>query len=102
MKSLDKIIKDAITAKKCKTGTREVVKSIKGSKLIILTKSIPSTMKSKIISEATDAAIPFLTYDGSSMAFGRICNKPFRVSAISLKIGDDDDIRNIVSTNKGA
>jgi large subunit ribosomal protein L30e len=100
MKSLDKIIREALSANKCKIGTRDVLKSLKGSKLIILTRSVPSTIKSKIVSEASAASIPYITYDGSSISFGRKCNKPFRVSAISLKIGDVDDIQSILNANQ--
>jgi large subunit ribosomal protein L30e len=102
MKSLDKIIREALSANKCKIGTRDVLKSLKGSKLIILTRSVPSTIKSKIVSEASAASIPYIyiTYDGSSISFGRKCNKPFRVSAISLKIGDIDDIQSILNANQ--
>jgi len=75
MRNLEKIIKDALDAKKCKFGAREVMHSTKGSRLIVLTKSVSEAMKSKI------------------------CNRPFRVSAIALKIGDDDEIRNILEGN---
>jgi large subunit ribosomal protein L30e len=101
MKSLDKIIKEALSANKCKIGTRDVLKSLKGSKLIILSRSVPSTIKSKIVSDASAASIPYIIYDGSSLSLGRVCNKPFRVSAISLRIGDVNDIQSIVNPNHG-
>ena len=100
MKSLDKIIKEALSANKCKIGTRDVLKSLKGSKLIILTSSVPATIKSKIVSEASAASIPYITYAGSSISLGRKCNKPFRVSAVSLKIGDVEDIQGVLNANQ--
>jgi large subunit ribosomal protein L30e len=101
MKSLEKIIKEALSANKCKIGTRDVLKSLKGSKLIILSRSVPSTIKSKIVSDASAASIPYSIYDGSSLSLGRLCNKPFRVSAISLKIGDVNDIQSILNPDRG-
>jgi large subunit ribosomal protein L30e len=101
MKSLEKIIKEALDANKCKIGTRDVLKSLKGSKLIVLSQSIPSTIKSKIVSDASAASIPYMIYEGSSVSLGRICNKPFRVSAISLKIGDVNDIQTILNPGPG-
>ena len=101
MKSLEKIIKEALSANKCKIGTRDVLKSLKGSKLIILSRSVPSTIKSKIVSDASAASIPYIIYDGNSLSLGRLCNKPFRVSAISLKIGDVNDIQSILNPDRG-
>jgi large subunit ribosomal protein L30e len=101
MKSLEKIIKEALSANKCKIGTRDVLKSLKGSKLIILSRSVPSTIKSKIVIDASAASIPYIIYDGSSLSLGRLCNKPFRVSAISLKIGDVNDIQSILNPDRG-
>jgi ribosomal protein L30E len=40
MKNLEKTIKEAITSNKCKIGTRQVMGSIKGSKLIVLSNSL--------------------------------------------------------------
>jgi large subunit ribosomal protein L30e len=101
MKSLEKIIKEALDANRCKIGTRDVLKSLKGSKLIVLSRSVPSTIKSKIVSDASAASIPYIIYEGSSVSLGRICNKPFRVSAISLKIGDVNDIQTILKPGPG-
>ena len=99
MRNLEKIIKDALDVKKCKFGAREVTHSIKGSKLIVLTKSVSEAMKSKIIEQAQSTEVPIFDYNGNSLQLGKLCNRPFRVSAISLKIGDDDEIRNILEGN---
>jgi large subunit ribosomal protein L30e len=97
MKSLDKIIKEALSAKKCKIGTKDVLKSLKGSKLIILSLSVPSTIRSRIMNEASATSTPYIIYNGSSLSLGRICNKPFRISAISLKTGDVNEIKEILN-----
>ena len=98
MRNLEKIIKDALDAKKCKFGAREVLHSTKGSRLIVLTKSVSEAMKSKIIEQA-QSTVPIFDYNGNSLQLGKLCNRPFRVSAIALKIGDDDEIRNILEEN---
>ena len=99
MRNLEKIIKDALDVKKCKFGAREVLNSTKGSKLIVLTKSVSEAMKSKIFEQAQATEIPIFDYNGNSLQLGKLCNRPFRVSAIALKIGDDDEIRNILEGN---
>ena len=99
MRNLEKIIKDALDAKKCKFGAREVMHSTKGSRLIVLTKSVSEAMKSKIIEQAQSTEVPIFDYNGNSLQLAKLCNRPFRVSAIALKIGDDDEIRNILEGN---
>jgi large subunit ribosomal protein L30e len=97
MKNLEKTIKEAITSNKCKIGTRQVMGSIKGSKLIILSNSLLPKNKSKILEEAKSVQVPTLEYDGNSVQLGRLCNKPFRISALSLKIGKDNEIQEILN-----
>jgi large subunit ribosomal protein L30e len=97
MKNLEKTIKEAISSKKCKIGTREVMGSIKGSKLIVLSSSLIDDDKSKILEEANAANVPTLQYDGNSVQLGRLCNKTFRISTISLKTGNDNDIQQLLT-----
>jgi large subunit ribosomal protein L30e len=97
MKNLEKIIKEAISSNKCKIGTRQVMGSIRGSKLIVLSNSLMSRNKSKILEVAKSAQVPTLNYDGNSVQLGRMCNKTFRISALSLKIGDDYEIHELLS-----
>jgi large subunit ribosomal protein L30e len=97
MKNLEKTIKEAISSNKCKIGTREVMGSIKGSKLIILSDSLVEIDRSKILEEAKAAQVPTLPYNGNSVQLGRLCNKAFRISAISLKIGKDNEIQELLN-----
>ena len=97
MKNLDKTIKEAISSNKCKIGTREVLGSIKGSKLIVLSDSLMDMDRSKILDEAKAAQVPTLPYNGNSIQLGRLCNKTFRISAISLKIGKDNEIQELLN-----
>lgn len=97
MKNLEKTIKEAISSNKCKIGTREVMGSIKGSKLLVLSDSLMDTDKSKILEEAKAAQVPTLQYNGNSVQLGRLCNKTFRISAISLKIGNDNEIQELLN-----
>ena len=97
MKNLEKTIKDAISSNKCKIGTRQVMGSIKGSKLIVLSDSLIPGDKSKILEDAKNAQVPILPLNGNSVKLGKLCNKPFRISALSLRIGNDDEIQQLVN-----
>lgn len=97
MKNLEKIIKEAISSNKCKIGTRQVMGSIKGSKLIVLSNSLMPRNKSKILEDIKSTQVPMLNYDGNSVQLGRLCNKTFRISALSLRIGKDNEIQELLS-----
>ena len=96
MRTLEKVIKDAITADKYKSGVKEVLQSVKGSKLIIVSKSIDSEDGKKLEDQAKSANIPIYDYPGTSMQLGKLCNKPFRITAIAIKSGTAHAIRTIL------
>ena len=97
VKTLDKVIKDAISTNKYKCGTKQVLGSIKGSKLIVVSNTIPPDFRSKIESEANHENVPIYPFDGNSFRLGKLCNKPFRINAIALKSGTDAQINSILS-----
>jgi large subunit ribosomal protein L30e len=97
VKTIDKLLKDAIIANKYKCGTREVLQSIRGSKLIVLSGTVRSNVRSKIESEAKQDNVPVYPFDGNSFRLGKLCNKPFRINAIALKAGTDAQIDSILS-----
>jgi large subunit ribosomal protein L30e len=97
VKTIDKVIKEAFSANKYKCGTKEVLQSIKGSKLIVLSGTVGSNVRSKIESEARSEKVPVYAFDGNSFRLGKFCNKPFRINAIALKAGTDAEINSIIS-----
>ena len=101
MKTLEKVIKDAVAADKYKSGTKEVLQSVKGSKLIIVSKSIDPEDGKKLKDHAKSANVTVYDYPGTSMQLGKLCNKPFRIAAIAIKSGTADEISTIVSEKKG-
>jgi large subunit ribosomal protein L30e len=97
LKIIEKAIKNAISTNKYKTGTKEVFKSIKGSKLLVTSSSIPSKDRKKVEEYAKSFDIPIYNFEGNSVQLGKICNRPYRVTVISLKTGTNEEIDSIVS-----
>ncbi len=97
VRTLDKVLKDAIAANKYKCGTKQVLGSIKGSKLIVVSNTISPNFRSKVESEANQENVPIYPFDGNSFRLGKLCNKPFRINAIALKSGTDAQINSILS-----
>ena len=71
LKIIEKAIKNAISTNKYKTGTKEVFKSIKGSKLLVTSSSISSKDRKKIEEYAKSTNIPIYNFEGNSVQLGK-------------------------------
>jgi large subunit ribosomal protein L30e len=97
MKAIEKVIKDAVAANKYKSGMKEVLQSAKGSKLVIVSKSIESEDRAKLDEQAKAAGVAVYEFDGNSVQLGKLCNKPFRVTAIAIKGASDAEIKAVMA-----
>ncbi|MFB5630292.1 MAG: ribosomal L7Ae/L30e/S12e/Gadd45 family protein [Nitrosopumilaceae archaeon] len=99
-KTLEKALKDAKKEKKSIIGSKQVLNSLKNSKLIVLSQSAPKKMAEKIIEGAKKEKISTVQFEGSSVALGRLCGLQFRVSTISLTSVSDANIKSIMKESK--
>ena len=99
-KLLEKALKDAVKEKKCTLGAKEVLGSLKDSKLIIVSQSVQKKFSQKIEESAKSAKIPTVQFKGSSVALGRLCGLQFRVSTISITSLTDANIISILNENE--
>jgi large subunit ribosomal protein L30e len=97
VKTIDKVLKEALSTNKYKCGTKEVLQSIKGSKLIVLANTVRQDVRLKIQDGAKSENVPVYPFAGNSFRLGKLCNKPFRINAIALKGGTDAEINSILS-----
>lgn len=95
-KILEKSLRDARKEDKLTMGAKQVLNSVKNSKLIILSQSIKKEMLEKIESGANKEKIPLVNFQGTSVALGRLCGLQFRISTISFTSIDDASIKSIV------
>jgi large subunit ribosomal protein L30e len=95
-KILEKSLRDARKEEKLTMGTKQVLNSVKNSKLIILSQSIKKEMLEKIESDAKKEKIPLVNFQGTSVALGRLCGLQFRISTISFTSIDDASIKSIL------
>ena len=91
-KQLEKTLKDAIKEDNCIFGTKQVLGSMSKSKLVLISKSVPSHVSEKIEDNAKKSSISTLSYDDTSVNLGKLCGLQFRVSTISLTNIADADI----------
>jgi large subunit ribosomal protein L30e len=95
-KTLEKLLKDALKENKVIIGTKQVLDSIKNSKMIVLSQSMSKEMFVKIESDTQKGKIPLVNFQGTSVALGRLCGLQFRVSTISFTSLSDTNIKSIL------
>ena len=95
-KILEKILKDALKEDKITMGTKQVLNSMKNSKLIVLSQSVQKEMFAKIELDAKKEKIPLVNFQGTSVALGRLCGLQFRISTISFTSLSDANIKSIL------
>jgi large subunit ribosomal protein L30e len=95
-KILEKALKDALKEDKITMGSKQVLSSVKNSKLIVLSQSVTKETIEKIQSNAQKEKIPFVNFQGTSVALGRLCGLQFRISTLSFTSLTDTSIKSIL------
>jgi len=86
LKSIDKTVKEAVSSRKFKCGQKQALQSIKGSNLIVISRSTAHSSRLKLEEQAESSGVSIQEFDGNSIQLGKLCGKPFRVSVISFKV----------------
>jgi len=95
-KLLEKSLKDGIKENNCIIGSKQVLGSLKNSKLLVISESSKKNIFEKIQSNAKNAKVPTVEFKGSSIALGKLCGAPFRVSIVSFNTISDSNIKSIL------
>ena len=91
-KKLSKTLKEAAVSNRLKTGYKEVMQYIKGTKLIVLSTSLPVDSEAQLKKIAEESGIDVLKYSGNSVLLGRLCSVSYGTSVVSLKNVSDEEI----------
>lgn len=99
-KILEKTLKDAMNENTSILGSKQVLNSIKKSKLVILSQSASKTLIDKILEHTKKEKVSTLHFEGSSVALGRLCGLQFRVTTLSLTSLSDANITSIMKESE--
>jgi len=83
-KLLEKALTDAIKERKRTLGAKQIISSMKNSKLVVISQSVPTQTAKKIEDSALNINVPLIHFNDTSVILGKLCGLQFRVSAISL------------------
>ncbi len=90
---LQKVLKDALKGGKSAVGAKESIAGVKGSKGVLITRSIPPALGSKLRDEANKHNVPVVELQQSSAELARLVGRPYKVSAMALRNVSDSDVR---------
>ena len=68
------------------------------AKLVIIASNCPEPYRNEIITNAKLTGIPTYTYQGTSVDLGVACEKPFSISALSVKKEGNSEILKLAET----
>ena len=94
MIDIDKAIATAVKTGKVSFGANAAIQSAKTgkAKMIILAANCPKDIKEQIEYYGKLSKVPVMTYKGASMDLAEVCNKPFIISAVSIRETGDSEI----------
>ena len=99
-KILEKALTGAIKERKHTLGTKQVVSSMKNSKLVIISQSVSTETAKKIEESAQNDSVPLLHFIDTSVILGKLCGLQFRVSAISLNSLSNTNVQAILKEHE--
>ena len=85
-KLLEKALIDAIKERKRIIGVKQIMSSMENSKLVVISRSLPTNLTKKIEESAKNHNVPLIHFNDNSITLGKLCGLTFRVSAISLNL----------------
>ena len=94
MIDVNKAIVAAVKTGKVSFGTGAALQNAKTgkAKLIILAANCPKDIKEEIEYNCKLSNVPVMMFKGVSMDLSTVCNKPFIISALSVREAGDSDI----------
>jgi large subunit ribosomal protein L30e len=91
---LDTALAIAIKTGKVLFGANSTINSAMSGKvqLVVAASNCPKKTRTELEYHCRLSKIPFLTYPKTGLELGRVCNKPFAVSALAIRDPGDSDI----------
>ncbi len=96
MALLSKVLKDSMKGGKSSLGAKESITSMKGSKAVLCTRSLPPGLGSRLREEAVKEGVPIVELPHSSAELARLVGRPYKVSAMALRGVSDADIKQLL------
>ncbi len=96
-KAIASAVKVAMKSGKVVLGERASLRTLKTSKLVIVSSSLRSGEVDEVTKACKEAEVPLAAFEGSAVALGAAAGKSFPVKVLSIKSAGDADIGKLLS-----
>jgi len=98
MVSLDQSLSIAVKTGKVLFGANSTIKNVIAGKvrLAIVASNCPDEIRRTLEKYCKLSEIPLIVYPRNNMELGRVCGKPFSISALAIRDPGDSDILKMV------
>jgi large subunit ribosomal protein L30e len=102
MIDLNKAIASVVKTGKVSFGTNAALQNAKTgkAKMILLAANCPQDIKEQIEYNCKLSNVPVMMFKGASMDLATVCNKPFVISALSIRETGDSDILKVIENTE--
>lgn len=99
-RTFEQFLKTAVRTGEVKLGYRSTISSVKSAKLIIYSRSLEPERLQELLKAAKANGTPVVEFDGTSIALGNVCGRPFPVLALAIKSPGDADANKFLEAVK--
>jgi large subunit ribosomal protein L30e len=102
MIDVNKAIASAVKTGKVSFGANAALQNAKSgkAKMTILAANCPKNIKDEIEYNCKLSNVPVMMFKGASMDLATVCNKPFVISALSIRETGDSDILKVTENTE--
>ncbi len=101
-KLIESVLKSTVEGGKYVLGVKEVLGSLKGVRLVVYAAFAPQPTRTQVAEACVAASVPAFVFQGTPLELGRVCRKPFRVTAIAARTTGSMDISPLLGQGEKA
>ncbi len=91
-RTFEGFLKIAVRTGKVEMGYRSTLSSLKSAKLVVYSRSLNPERLQELLKAAKSNKATVVEFDGTSIALGNACGRPFPVLALAIKSPGDADL----------
>ena len=91
-RTFEGFLKVAVRTGKVEMGYRSTLSSLRSAKLVVYSRSLNPERLHELLEAAKANNTPVVEFDGTSIALGNACGRPFPVLALAIKSPGDADL----------
>jgi large subunit ribosomal protein L30e len=99
-KTVASVIKVAMKSGKVVLGERATLRSLKSSKLVVVSSSLPEEEAAEVKNACKEAEVPLVAFGDSAINLGAAAGRSFPVKVLSIKSAGDADLGKILKSEE--